>query len=152
MRQFRKNTQPMKYALQIAEIPEFDYYEDDEGNNYPMFLPNGKTEVVYSEPVNFQSSIASSGGEAEAVQYGMSVSDFAAKLTYPKGKFPLKLGALIWYTSEPTFKRIDLDVEIGDVAITLNGDYPEKTSADYYVVAIPPCKDEQVVLLQAINK
>lgn len=153
MRQFRKNTQPLKYALQIAEIPEFDYYEDEDGNKYPTgIIPNGKTEVVYGEPVSFQSSIASSSGEAEAVQYGMSVSDFAAKLTYPKGKFPLKLGALIWYTSEPTYKHIDLDVEINDTAITLNGDYPEKTSADYYVVAIPPCLDEQVALLQAINK
>lgn len=152
MRQFRKNTQPMKYALQIAEIPEFENYEDDEGNKYPMILPNGKTEVVYSVPEDFHCSIASSGGEAEAVQYGMSVSDYSAKLTYPKGKFQLKLGALIWHTSKPTFKHIDLDVEIDDTAITLNGDYPEKTSADYYVVAIPPCLDEQVVLLQAINK
>ena len=151
MRSLRKNQQKLQYALQLAEVPEFEtiYYEDGDGNRYPIDVkPTGKTEVVYGEPVDILSNIAGSGGEAEATMYGFSVSDYSAKLTLPKKSMPLKLGALIWYASEPQYKHIE--VEVND--ISLNGDYPERTSADYYVVGIPPCLDEQVVLLQAINK
>ncbi len=144
----------MKYSLQIAEIPEFDYYEDEDGNKYPTgIIPNGKTEVVYSEPIDFRASISmSGGGEAEAVEYGLSQQDYSAIMLLPLGLVPLKEGALIWHTSEPQFKHIDLDVEIDDVAITLNGDYPEKTSADYVVMKLSPSLNVMKVILQATNK
>lgn len=151
MRTLRKNQVPLKYSIQIAEIPEFEtiYYEDGDGNKYQIDVkPTGKTEVVYDFPKDLDSNIAGSGGEAEATMYGFSVADYSAKLVLPKKNMPLEENALIWYKSEPKYKHIE--VEIDD--IVLNGDYPERTSADYYVVGIPPCLDEQVVLLQAINK
>lgn len=151
MRSLRRNQQPLKYSLQVTEIPELDitYFEDEEGKKYPIdSRPTGKKEILYSYPEDFRASISGSGGEAEAVEYGMSVTDYSAKLIFPKGKVPLKLGALIWHESKPEYKHIE--VEIDDVKY--DGDYPVKTSADYYVVKIPPCINEQVVLLQAINK
>lgn len=158
MRQFRKNTQSMKYALQIAEIPELEMYEDEDGNRYPMGAkPNGKTEIVYGEPIDFRAIISMSGGEAEAVEYGLSTADYAAVMLLPLNSVPLKEGALIWHKSEPTFKHIDLDVEIDDVeiddvAITLNGNYPIKTSADFVVMKLSPSLNVMKVILQAVNK
>ena len=81
MRALRKNKQPMKYALQNAEIPIYQmdedgnilYYEDSEGNRIP--LETGETEIGYSEPVSFLSSLAMSGGEAEAQEFDETGND-----------------------------------------------------------------------------
>lgn len=151
MRTLRKNQQSLKYALQIAEIPEFEtiYYEDEDGNQYPIDVkPTGKTEVVYSEPIDFMASISMSGGEAEAVEYGLSTVDFQAVLVTERNAVPLKEGALIWHTSEPQLKHIE--VEIDD--ISLNGDYPIRTSADYIVVSVRDSLNFTKVILDAVNK
>lgn len=151
MRSLRKNQQKLKYSLQIAEIPEFEtiYYEDEDGNQYPIDVkPTGKTEVVYSEPIDFMASISMSGGEAEAVEYGLSTADFSAVIVTPLNAVPFKEGALIWYTSEPRLKHIE--VEIDD--ISLNGDYPEKTSADFIVVSVRDSLNFTKVILDAVNK
>lgn len=139
----------MMYSLQLAEIPEFDYFEDDEGNKYPVGIkPNGKTEVVYSEPIPFLASISMSGGEAEAVEYGLSIESFSAILVTEKNAVPFKEGALIWHTSKPKLKHIE--VEIDD--ISLNGDYPIKTSADYIVVSVRDSLNFTKAILDAVNK
>lgn len=151
MRTLRKNAQPLQYALQIAEIPEFEtiYYEDEDGNQYPIDVkPTGKTEVVYSEPVDFMASISMSGGEAEAVEYGLSQQDFSAVIITQLNSVPLKEGALIWHTSEPQLKHIE--VEIDDIA--LNGDYPIKTSADFIVMKKSPSLNFDKYILTAVNK
>lgn len=56
MRTLRKNQTPLKYSLQIAEIPEFEtlYYEDDEGNKYPTGIkPTGKQKLSTANLLNF---------------------------------------------------------------------------------------------------
>lgn len=139
------------YALQFKEIPEFEitYYEDGDGNKYPTGAkPTGKKEMLYAEPEILDVSIAGSGGEAEAIAYGLSVADYSAKITYPKGAYSLKEGALIWYQSEPQYKNVEMEVDGEEI----NGDFPIRTSADYYVVKIPPCLNEQIVFLRAVNK
>lgn len=151
MRTLRKNQVPLKYSLQIAEIPEFEtiYYEDDDGNQYPIDIkPTGKTEVVYSKPADFMASISMSGGEAEAVEYGLSTADFQAVIVTPLNTVPLKEGALIWHTSEPQLKHIE--VEIDD--IVLNGDYAVKTSADFIVMKKSPSLNVDKYILEAVNK
>lgn len=153
MRMLRKNQQKMMYALQIAEIPEFEYYEDEDGNKYPVgIIPNGKTEIVYGEVTEFYASISQSGGEAEAIEYGLSTSDYEAILLIPLNSVPLKEGALIWYQSEPKFKHIEVDMEVDGKSITLNGDYPIRESADYYIVSIRNSLNFSKIILQAINK
>lgn len=147
MLQPRINQIPMKYALQIAEIPEFDYYEDEEGNKYPT-APTGKTEVIYSEPIQFLGTIADSGGEAEATMYGLSVSDYSAVMTLVKGTIPVKEGMLIWVNSEPQLKHIGEETQ----DIIPSGDYVVRESADFYVVKNPIALNIQRIPLQAINK
>lgn len=151
MRTLRKNQQKLQYALQIAEVPEFEteYYEDEDGNKYPVDVrPTGKIEIVYSEPTPFLASISMSGGEAEAVEYGLSTADFQAVLITERNAVPLKEGALIWYTSKPQLKHIE--VEIDDIA--LNGDYPIKTSADFIVMKKSPSLNFDKYILTAVNK
>lgn len=141
----------MKYALQIAEIPELEteYYEDEDGNKYPINVrPTGKTEVVYSEPIDFMASISMSGGEAEAVEYGLSTESYAAVMITTKSAIPIKEGSLIWLESEPELKHIE--VEIDD--ISLNGDYAVKTSADFIVMKKSPSLNLDKYILQAVNK
>ena len=147
MIQARINQIQMKYALQIGEIPEFDYYEDGDGNKYPT-SPTGKYEVIYGSPVPFMASISMSGGEAEAVEYGLSTESYSAVMITPKNAAPLKEGALIWHTSEPQLKHIE--VEIDD--ISLKGDYPQKTSADFIVVSVRDSLNFTKVILDAVNK
>lgn len=166
MRTLRKNQQKLQYALQIGEIPEFetdddgnikyDGYTDDDGNFFPYLdengnkiaFPTGKYEVTYSEPVSFMASISDSGGEAEATMYGLSVSDYSAVMTCIKGTIPVKEGMLIWVNSEPQYKHIEATVN----DIVLNGDYPIRESADFYVVKNPIALNIQRIPLQAINK
>lgn len=153
MRTLRKNAQKLMYALQIAEVPEFEFYEDEDGNKYPVgIIPNGKTEVVYGETVSFLGNIADSGGEAEATMYGLSVSDYSCVMVLTKNTIPVTEGMLIWVDSEPQFKHIEVDMEVDGKSITLNGDYPIKESADFYVVKKPLAKNFERIPLQAINK
>lgn len=151
MRVLLKNKVPLKYSLQIGEIPEFEteYYKDKDGNKYPIDVrPTGKTEVVYSEPVDFISSISMSGGEAEAVEYGLSTESYSAVMITEKSAVPLKEGTLIWHTSEPKLKHIEVEID----NISLNGNYPEKTSADYIVVSVRDSLNFTKVILDAVNK
>lgn len=151
MRMLRKNQHNLMYSLQIATIPEFEtiYYEDDDGNRYPIDAkPTGKTEIVYGNPVPFLASIADSGGEAEATMYGLSVSDYSAVMLQIKGEIPIKEGMLIWCNSEPQYKHIEIEVD----DVVLNGDYPIRESADFYVVKNPIALNIQRIPLQAINK
>lgn len=151
MRTLRKNQQKLQYALQIGEIPEFEtiYYKDDDGNQYPIDVkPTGKTEVVYSEPTPFLASISMSGGEAEAVEYGLSTVDFQAIIIYANGTVPLVEGALIWYKSEVKYKNID--VEIDDIA--LSGNYPISTSSDFRVIKVSEGLNFTKAILTATNK
>lgn len=145
MRTLRKNQQKMKYALQDAEIPVYErdedgnilYYEDSEGNKMP--LEKGETEIGYSKPVEFMSSIAMSGGEAEAEEYGLSISDYNATLLCEKGVYPIVEGSLIWTKSEVGYK--DANNEITDPA-----------SADYSVVKCSESLNFVRYVLKAVVK
>lgn len=135
----------MKYALQNAEIPIYQtdedgnilYYEDSEGNKIP--LETGETEIGYSKPVDFMSSLAMSGGEAEAQEYGLSVSDYNATLLCQKGAYPIVEGSLIWTKSEVGYK--DTNNEIID-----------PISADYEVIKVSESLNFVKYVLKAVVK
>ena len=124
-----QNKQKMFYSLQGEEIPIYEtdadgniiYYEDSDGNRIP--LETGETEIGYSEPVEFFSNIAMSGGEAEAQEYGLSLSDYNAILICQKGYVPITEGSLIWFKSEVGYKDIDKTIL-------------EPNSADYTVIKV----------------
>lgn len=131
MRTLAKNKQKMYYALQVGEVPIYQadsdgnimYYTDSEGNKIP--LETGETEFGYSKPIEFFGNIALSGGESEAVEYGVDVSAYDATLVVDKGTVPLTETSLIWFESEVRCK--DADKTIVD-----------PNSADYKVLAVKP--------------
>ena len=135
----------MKYALQNAEIPIYQtdddgnilYYEDSEGNKIP--LETGETEIGFGEPVSFLSSLAMSGGEAEAQEFGLSISDYNATLLCQKGAYPIVEGSLIWTKSEVEYK--DTDNEIID-----------PVSADYEVIKVSESLNFVKYVLKAVVK
>lgn len=143
MRTLLKNKQNMKYALQIGEVPIYNrdengeiiyehyedsdgniiYYEDENGNKIPS--ETGEYEVGYSGVVEFFGNIAMSGGEAEAVEYGIDVSAYDATLIMEKGVLPIDETSLIWFESE---------VGYTDGSMT----HADGHTADYKVLAVKP--------------
>lgn len=100
------NKQKMYYANQDKEVPIMETYYDDESNAYEY--DTGETKFVYGEPVEFDGNIAMSGGEAEAVEFGISTSDYEAVLLLSKGEkdkngnvIALKETSLVWFETEP---------------------------------------------------
>lgn len=170
MRSLLKNKQSMYYALQIGEVPEFEtdengniryeVYTDSDGNEFPILDENGNKipmftgeyKMLYGEPIEFMGNIAMSGGEAEAVEYGLSVSDFEAIVVYSNGEAPLVEGALIWFKSEVKYKYggDKIIVEINDISI--NEKIPNPISADFRVIKVSESLNFTKAILTAVNK
>lgn len=135
----------MFYALQNGQTPVYQtdeegnilYYEDSEGNSYP--LETGEMTVGYEKPVMFKANIAMSGGEAQAHEYGLSVSDFDAVIIADARVLPIELGARIWHTSVIGYK---------DTAETI----PDESTADYSVVKVAQSINSTKYILKAIVK
>ena len=115
----------MKYSLYVEKKTE--YKRDENGN--VVYVKNGNKQVPierevpahYSDPISFKASIAMSGGEAEAVEFGIDVSKYSAVITTPNGMLPLTETSIIWHTKEPSYKK--------------NGNIDE-SSAEYKVVKV----------------
>lgn len=147
----------MKYAIQIGEVPIYnrdengeiiyEYYEDSDGNIIYYLDENGNKipsetgeyEIGYSNPADFLSSIAMSGGEAEAVEFGLNTSDYEATLLCEKGVYPITEGSLIWTKSEVGYK--DTNNEIID-----------PISADYEVIKVSESLNFVKYVLKAVVK
>lgn len=170
MRVLRKNQQKLMYALQLGETAVFEtdedgniryqVYTDNEGNEFPILDENGNKipmftgeyETIYGEPVEFMGNIAMSGGEAEAVEYGLSISDFEAIVVYSNGEAPLVEGALIWFKSEVKYKYggNKIITEINNTSV--NEKIPNPTSADFRVIKVAESLNFTKAILSAVNK
>lgn len=160
MRTLRKNQSLLKYSNQAAIVPAFETdedgnikfwsYIDDDGNKIPMFADSG-TETLYGEPVNFMASIAMSGGEAESVEYGLSITEYEAVAIVQRGTVPLTEGSLIWFQSEPEYiSEEPIHILVNDKEIS--GKFAKRTSADYFVKKAVPSKNFDKYILGAVNK
>ena len=123
MRTLKKNKQNLYYANQDREVPIYEYYEDADGNMYP--LDTGETKLVYGEPVKFEGNIAMSGGEVEAQEFGLDVSGYDAILITSKDLIPIDETSLIWFESEVVYENEEQKI-------------PDEFSADYRVLAVKP--------------
>lgn len=142
MMMLNQNKQKMYYALLGQEVPVYetdDYgnikYIDIDGEKVPV--ESGDTEIGYSEPVEFLGNIAMSGGESEAVEFGLNVGDYQAVLVMAKGEIPIDETSRIWFGSEPK----------------LNPDgTADKYSADYTVIKLSPSQNVDKYVLKAVVK
>lgn len=137
MRTSNKNKQTLYYALQSDEkLPIYDgFYTDEDGNQYP--LDTGEKEYVYFEPVAFKGNIAMSGGESEAAEFGLNLSDYNAVLVMNKSEIPITETSLIWFENKPVYNddgRVD------------------EHSADYTVVKISPSLNVDKFVLKKVVK
>lgn len=170
MRTLRKNAQRMYYALQIGEVPQFEtdengniryeVYTDNDGNEFPILDENGNKipmftgeyETIYGDTVEFMASISMSGGEAEAVEYGLSVEQYSAIIITEKNAVPLTEGAIIWQTSTPKYKYNGDEVSVDINDQTIRGRFTEKNSADFVVMKKSPSINVDKFILEAVNK
>lgn len=170
MRTLLKNKQKLLYSNQGIELPIFetdsdgniayDGYTDDDGNFFPYLDVNnnkiplftGKTEILYEDPLSFFASISMSGGEAEAVEYGLSQQDFEAIALYANGDAALKEGSLVWFKSEVEYLYggKEIEMEVNDELI--KGRFVNPVSADYRVVKVAESLNFSKAILRAINK
>lgn len=135
MRALNRNKQKMFYALYLGELPIYDKWLDSDGNEH--LIDTGEKKPTYSEPIQFYGSISMSGGESEAVEYGLNLADYGAILVVPKGTLPIEETSLIWLNTKPQYnddKTVDKD------------------SADYSVVKVSPSINVDKYILKKVVK
>lgn len=147
MRMLKKNKQRMWYSLYVEDIPIYelddegniiyDSYTDDECNTYTYPRETGEKITGYSAPVEFKGNISLSGGESEAVEYGVDLSQYAAILVTDKGLLPITETSLIWHTTAP---------------VTNTDGTADEHSADYTVVKVNPSLNIDKYVLQKVVK
>ena len=144
MRLLEKNKQNLKYALQVGEVPVYERDEDGniiyievDGQKVPV--ETGETEPGYSNPIDFRGNIAMSGGEAEAMSFGVDISEYDAILLMEKNRIPIDETSLIWHTSKVRY--IDEQNTIVD-----------RKSADYSIKRVQPSLNFTRYLLKRIVK
>ena len=141
MRTLARNKQKMYYSLYLGQEPEYALDEngmkivsfiDEEGNVY--YEETGNYIDVYSQPVIFYGNIAMSGGESEAVEFGLNLGDYEAVLLMDKNTLPIDETSLIWYKNEPK-----------EVVV-------KKEHADYTIVKLSPSLNQDKYVLKAVVK
>lgn len=146
MRTLLKNKQKLKYSLDLGEQPEYVY--DDEGNKVVEFIDSegniyykqtGNTIKMYSEPIEFLGNISLSGGESQAVEFGVDLSAYDAILVMNKGELPISETSLIWHESKVVYK------DISNTQI-------DPKSADYRVARVSPSLNQSKYLLKKVVK
>lgn len=144
MRTLLKNMQNLKYSLEDGTWVIYEYgsdglpkvaYTDEEGNVY--YVEHETTK--WTEPVDFLANISLSGGEAEAMEFGLSISDYDAVILTANDVVPLVIGTRIWHTSEVKYQDL------------LNTVIDEK-SADYIVFKVNRSLNFTKYVLKAVVK
>ena len=130
MRTLQRNKSSLKYANEEGKRAK------TKTDKYGNVIKTGDEEIYYSAPTPFKVNISMSGGEAEAVEYGLNLADYGAKLVLAKGTVPIKEGSLIWYETEPT-----TDIE----------GHGLKDSADYIVKKYSPSLNVDKYILQRLT-
>ena len=155
----RQNETPMKYAQYIGSMPVYEtdedgnvrYYTDSEGNRYPM--DTGETEDIYGNVTDMSANISMSGGDAEPVEYGLSVADYQAVLVTGRNAYTLKEGDYIWATSPVQYEyngeEVELPVKGGDKVTTK---VVKVETADYQVMKKSDSLNFTKFILKAVNK
>lgn len=132
------NCKTLKYALYTEEQPVYELdsdgniiYDDIDGEEVPRIVDY---QSGYEEPVEFIGNISFAGGESEADVFGISQSDYDAKLAMAKGDIPITETSLIFEDSDPKYSSGIL----------------VESSADYRVKKIAAGRFDTVYLLKRI--
>lgn len=128
MRMPRRDKQDMYYALSNGTTKE--YQRDAQGNieyitvdGVQVPVSTGKEVISYATPVPFKASISSELNEMHIKSYGVDQSSIYSEIACRKGYLPLKIGAIIWRTTEIEWEDADHTI-------------PQASSSDYTVVGL----------------
>lgn len=144
MRTLNRNKQKVYYSNYLGKTP---IYEKDEQGNIRQIeiggvltnVESGDYEESYSSPVKKFVNIAFSGGESQAVEFGVDVSSYDAVITTAHGYLSMTETSLLWLESEVGYK---------DTAKTV----VDPASADYNVTKPIPSLNGDRYLLKRIVK
>lgn len=121
MRGLKRNQKTLYYQLYSEHIPVYE--TDLDGNMIPdpvtgEPLLTGDYTVGYAEPVAFRINLGKSGGTSEDEPFGISISDYNAKMVTCNKKLPIAEGTLIWYSTKPVQKANGtIDTERADFKV-----------------------------------
>ena len=128
MRLPKRDKQNMYYSNFVETHEEYQrdengdiIYDEIDGEQVPVEVGNEKQ--VFATPVKFRASISSNLNEMHIKSWGCDQSSIYSELCVPKGYLPLKIGAIIWRTSE---------IEWEDENHTI----PKASSSDYTVCGL----------------
>ena len=158
MRTVRRNETGMKFATFITNAPIFEtdedgnieYFVDTEKNRYPM--DTGEYADAYGNVTDMSANISMSGGDAEPVEYGLSVSDYQAVLVTDRNAYTLKEGDYIWVTSKVQYEYNGEEVELPVKGGTVTTKVAKVESADYQVMKKSDSLNFTKFILKAVNK
>lgn len=132
MRTLQRNKQDLFYAQYLGKLQKQKI--DKNGN----IIKIGEKKDTYGEPKPFKGNITMSGGEVEAAEFGLDLSDYDAKVVFEKNLYPIKEGYIIWHESEP---------------VVDNDGHSLVTSADYRVVKrSPSLNSDRFILKRLVNE
>lgn len=128
MRLPKRDKQNMYYSNFIETHKEYQrdengdiIYEEIDGVETPV--ETGIEKQVFATPTSFRASISSNLNEMHIKAWGCDQSSIYSEIVVPKGYLPLKIGAIIWRTSE---------IEWEDEQHII----PKASSSDYTVVGL----------------
>lgn len=128
MRLPKRDKQNMYYSNFVETQKEYQrdengdiIYEDVDGVETPV--ETGIEKQVFETPTQFRASISSNLNEMHIKSWGADQSSIYSEIVCPKGYLPLKIGAIIWRTSE---------IEWEDENHTI----PKASSSDYTVCGL----------------
>ena len=104
----RINKQSFKYSLYLEK--SIEYKTDEDGNPITVKVKGKDVPIEkeipahYTEPIEFKASIQMAGGESQAIEFGVNVSDYSAIITTPKGMLPITETSIIWFGTNPTMR------------------------------------------------
>lgn len=127
MRTCAKNKRKLYYATLTGVEPV--YVLDENGNKIVAYTDDtttpptvyykneGYDKKVYSAPVEFLGNIAMSGGESEAIEFGINKADYSAVLVTAKGLTEITETSLVWFETEPVVVEGVTDAASADYTV-----------------------------------
>lgn len=135
MRTLQRNKTTMFYSKWLGSQPIYERdsdgniiyetYVDSDGTEYTYPKEIGIDDNAYSIPQKIEVNIVFSGGEAEAKEFGLDLSDYHAVIICEKDEYDIDETTLIWLENAIVYKDIDKTII-------------EPNSADFMVVKKSP--------------
>ena len=139
MRQTKRDKQNMYYSNFAGTQKEYErdsdgniVYVDVEGQLVPV--ETGIVTEVYDTPIPFKASISSNLNEMHIKSWGVDQSSIYSEICCRKGYLKLKIGTIIWRTSEVEMEDDGIHAKASSSDYTVCGIMDEDLYSDFYLL------------------